>query len=282
MGIDVVDDHRDRNLTGYLILRSSSAAAKNAADVFKISFARRNSRTSRSSAAIRVASSVVVPGRTPPSTSPWRTQFRNASGWTPSWSAIRLIAPREDPGSFRASNAIRVARCCNSTLYFLGAPMTLIILPRIESLHHTRGDSQAQLDQFATLYNTVRPHRSLNNHTPAEVYTARAKATPSGHDGHWRIRHDKVDKTGRVTLRHASRLHHIGLGYEHIGTTVRILVHDLHITVINADTGELIRDLTLDPTRDYQPLGRPPGPPKGSPQRGGRKPPTHTKSRDTS
>ena len=147
----------------------------------------------------------------------------------------------------------------------------------------TQTDLQTQLDQFATLYNTVRPHRSLNNHTPAEVYTARAKATPSGHDGHWRIRHDKVDKTGRVTLRHASRLHHIGLGYEHNGTTVRILIHDLHITVINADTGQIIRDLTQDPTRDYQPLGRPPGPPKGSPQRGGHKKKTaqtRTKSRD--
>ncbi len=44
-----------------------------------------------------------------------------------------------------------------------------------------------------------------------------------------------------------------------------------YVTVINADTGEIIRDLVLDPTRDSQPLGRPPGPPKGSPQRGGRK-----------
>ena len=74
--------------------------------------------------------------------------------------------------------------------------------------------------------------------------------SPTGRDGHWRIRHDKVDKTGRVTLRLASPLHHIGLSYEHNGTTVRILIHDLHITVINADTGEIIRDLTLDPTRN--------------------------------
>jgi len=49
-----------------------------------------------------------------------------------------LIAPRDDSGSFRASIAIRIARCCSSTLYFLGAAMTLIILPRIESLHQTR------------------------------------------------------------------------------------------------------------------------------------------------
>ena len=50
-----------------------------------------------------------------------------------------------------------------------------------------------------------------------------------------------------------------------------VLVHDLHVTVIHADTGEIIRDLQLDPERDYQPLGRKPGPVKGLPQRGGRK-----------
>ena len=32
-----------------------------------------------------------------------------------------------------------------------------------------------------------------------------------------------------------------------------------------------IRDLTLDPEHDYQPLGRKPGPAKGTPQRGGRR-----------
>ena len=135
---------------------------------------------------------------------------------------------------------------------------------------HTIADLQAQLDEFTDTYNATRPHRSLAKRTPAEVYSARAKATPTGSDGHWRIRHDKVT-SGRVTLRHGGRLHHIGLGYEHNGVVVRILVHDLHITVIHAQTGEILRDLDLDPTRDYQPLGRKPGPAKGLPQRGGRK-----------
>ena len=40
-----------------------------------------------------------------------------------------------------------------------------------------------------------------------------------------------------------------------------MLVRDLHIRVINAATGELLRELTLDPARDYQPTGEPPGPP---------------------
>jgi hypothetical protein len=37
---------------------------------------------------------------------------------------------------------------------------------------------------------------------------------------------------------------------------------DLHVTVVNAATGEILRDLLIDPRRDYQPTGRPPGPAK--------------------
>ena len=107
--------------------------------------------------------------------------------------------------------------------------------------------------------------------TLAQAYAARAKATPTGRDGHWRIRHNTVDRSGRITLRHAGKLHHFGLSYHDIGRHVRALVHNLHITIIDADTGEIIRDLILDPTRDYPPTGKPPGPPKGSSQRGGRK-----------
>jgi transposase InsO family protein len=133
---------------------------------------------------------------------------------------------------------------------------------------------QHQLDVFTEYYNTTRPHRSLAGRTPAQAYTARAKATPTGRDGHWRIRHDKIDSTGAVTLRHASRLHHIGIGTIHAGTPVRMLIHDLHITVIAIETGEILRDLTLDPTRDYQPRGVKPGPPKGRPQPHRKKPQT--------
>ncbi len=62
----------------------------------------------------------------------------------------------------------------------------------------------------------------------------------------------------------------VGIGTRHAGTDVRILIHDLHVTVIATQTGEILRDLVLDPTRDYQPRGVKPGPPKGGPQRGGR------------
>jgi len=126
---------------------------------------------------------------------------------------------------------------------------------------------QAQLDAFTRYYNTRRPHRSLPHRaTPATAYAARPKAVPGtrGTDAHHRVRTDRLDANGTVTLRHAGRLHHIGIGRTHARTHVLLLVRDLHIRVIHATTGELLRELTLDPTRSYQPTGRPPGPPPGT------------------
>ncbi len=87
-------------------------------------------------------------------------------------------------------------------------------------------------------------------------------AAGAGHDPdtHDRIRHDRIDKAGSVTLRHNSRLHHIGIGRTHAGTYVILLIQDLEIRIVNAATGELLRELTLDPNRDYQPTGAPKGP----------------------
>jgi|tagenome__1003787_1003787.scaffolds.fasta_scaffold20711375_1 transposase InsO family protein len=123
---------------------------------------------------------------------------------------------------------------------------------------------QRQLSRFRRYYNEVRPHRAIGRRTPWQAYTARPKATATGPyiDPHWRVRHDKVDQAGTVTLRHNSRLHHIGLGRRLAGTRVTLLIDDLHIRIIDRHTGELLRELTLDPSRDFQPRGVPPGPPK--------------------
>ena len=116
---------------------------------------------------------------------------------------------------------------------------------------------QALLDTFTGIYNQQRPHRSLPQQaTPAALYTTLPKALPGPSrdpDTHHRIRHDRIDKTGCVTLRLAGRLHHIGVGRTHAGTHVILLVHDHDIRIVNATTGELLRELLLDPTRDYQP-----------------------------
>ena len=68
-----------------------------------------------------------------------------------------------------------------------------------------------------------------------------------------------------VTVRHNSRLHHIGLGARMAGTPISLLIDDLHIRVIHRHTGQLIRELILDPTRDYQPRGLPPDHPNAPP-----------------
>lgn len=123
----------------------------------------------------------------------------------------------------------------------------------------TPGELQTQLDEFREYYNTVRPHRALDRRTPIQAYLARPKAVATGaplDPGHYRVRHDKIDPSGVITLRHNSRLHHIGIGRRHAGTDVLVLVHDLHIRVLDSD-GELLRELTLDPTKDYQPQTRP-------------------------
>jgi transposase InsO family protein len=123
---------------------------------------------------------------------------------------------------------------------------------------------QQQLDAFTDYYNTKRPHRSLNRRTPAEAYAARAKASPEHNSGgHFRIRDDTVHATGSVTLRRGGRMHHIKLGIEHAGTHVRMLIHDLHVIVIDRDTGEILRELTINPDNDSQPRGVKPGPRPG-------------------
>ena len=69
------------------------------------------------------------------------------------------------------------------------------------------------------------------------------------------MRHDTIDAAGVITIRHNSRLHHIGLSKRRRGTKVTVLIDDLDIRVLQHDTGTLIRKLVLDPTRDYQPRG---------------------------
>ncbi len=127
---------------------------------------------------------------------------------------------------------------------------------------------QALLDAFADEYNQRRPHKSLpHRSTPAVAYQARPKARPGSRaaDTHDRVRTDRVHAAGTVTLRTGGRLHHIGVGRTYAGTSVLLIVQDFQIRIINAATGELLRELTLDPDRDYQPTGAPKGPTRKPP-----------------
>ena len=127
--------------------------------------------------------------------------------------------------------------------------------PRAQTL----AQLQTQLDAFRAYYNTQRPHRALHRRTPQQAYQVRPKAASTGQPligGHYRVRHDRIDSDGKLTLRHNSRLHHIGLGRRHAGTTVLILAHDLHVRIITT-TGAPLRDFQLDPDKDYQPQDKP-------------------------
>ena len=131
----------------------------------------------------------------------------------------------------------------------------------------TIDDLQAQLDAFVDDYNHHRPHRSHPHRaTPGTVYATRPKATPGQRDDpHHRVRHVRITD-GRVSLRIAGQMHHIGLGRTLDGTRVILLIADLDVRVIHAATGEIIRALTLDPQRRYHGTGKPPGGPKGPQQ----------------
>ena len=115
---------------------------------------------------------------------------------------------------------------------------------------------QAQVDRFVAYYNDVRPHQSIGRKTPRTTFEARDKARPSGPKirvgAGVRVRRDRIDKNGKVTLRYRTRLHHIGVGHAHKGKRVTMLVNGLDVRVISLN-GELLRHLQLDPTRDYQP-----------------------------
>jgi len=121
----------------------------------------------------------------------------------------------------------------------------------------TVADLQAQLDTFADYYNHHRPHRGIGRRTPNTAWQARPHAIPTRQgiqiSEHFRVRKDRVDRDGKLTLRHASRLHHIGIGRRWAGTRVLMLIRDRNIRIITEDTGQLVRQLVLDPSRDYQP-----------------------------
>ena len=65
-----------------------------------------------------------------------------------------------------------------------------------------------------------------------------------------------IDGCGRVSLRYLSRLRHIAVGRAFARQRVTLFVADAEVRVLDAD-GNLLRELTLDPSRLYQPLGPP-------------------------
>jgi transposase InsO family protein len=123
------------------------------------------------------------------------------------------------------------------------------------------GDLQTLLDEFVDEYNHRRPHRSLGRTTPRIAYTRLPKTGPTtAPETEHRIRRDKVDQSGKVTLRHNTHLYKIGIGRAHARTPIIMLITGLDIRIVDTQTGELLRRLTLNTDRTYQPTRKPRNP----------------------
>jgi transposase InsO family protein len=118
----------------------------------------------------------------------------------------------------------------------------------------TIAELQQHLDAFRHHYNEVRPHRALNRKTPATAYALIPKATPTPTDDPnvWRVRYDTIDHDGKITIRYSGKLLHLGIGRAHARTEIIALIHNNEAIISTRDTGEVLADFTLNPTRGYQ------------------------------
>jgi transposase InsO family protein len=119
----------------------------------------------------------------------------------------------------------------------------------------TKKQLQGQIDRFVDYYNTVRPHRAIGRRTPIQAFQARAKAFPRGpkiDTGGYRVRRDKVDSSGTITIRYQARMHHVGVGRRFAGQRVLVLMAGRDVRVLTTD-GQPLRHFRLNPAVDYQP-----------------------------
>jgi transposase InsO family protein len=118
----------------------------------------------------------------------------------------------------------------------------------------TLSELQCQLDEFREHYNEHRPHRALQRRTPGEAYRATPKAAPAsnGHaPGHYRLRYDRLDTTGKMSFRRAGRMHHLGVGRAHARKRVLAFADDHHVTVAELATGEVLSVHLIEPEKTY-------------------------------
>lgn len=125
---------------------------------------------------------------------------------------------------------------------------------RARPLARTLPELQRQLDEFREHYNEQRPHRALRRRTPGDAYRATPKAAPAtnGHSpGHYRLRYDRLDARGAMSLRRAGRMHHLGIGRAHARKRVLAFADDQSVTVADLTTGEVLSRHLVDPDKSY-------------------------------
>lgn len=120
---------------------------------------------------------------------------------------------------------------------------------RARPLATTPVEFQTQLDEFLEFYNHRRPHRSLHGATPAERWAAQPPDHPR----------DAIARPIRTGVRKVSRdgtlgwgaQYLIGIGMSFAGQHLLVIDRDDDLTICGP--AGIIRTLTLDHTRRYQP-----------------------------
>jgi hypothetical protein len=132
---------------------------------------------------------------------------------------------------------------------------TLKLYLRRQAAAQNLAHLQLQLDAFRACYNQERPHRAAQGKTPLQAFEARLKAQPSRAISaiQYRVRRDKLDGGGKVTVRYLGRLRHLYVSYQRRRQPVTLLIAGPHLKVV-AEDGSILRELTLDPSRNYQPM----------------------------
>lgn len=114
----------------------------------------------------------------------------------------------------------------------------------------TLDELNALLDQFRDFYNHHRPHRALRGATPADAFTATEKARPAD-----RPLPAPVFVSRHTVGEHSGKLHiapyRVNVGLRWAAHNCDVVRHGDHIAIFSGTT--LVRALTADPTRSYQP-----------------------------
>lgn len=89
--------------------------------------------------------------------------------------------------------------------------------------------------------------------TPQSSYEATVKATPkeAKDKEHYRVRHDSVDQFGKISLRRAGKMHHLGAGIENQFKKVYVVGDHYKVSVVDKKTGEILSQHIIEPTRIY-------------------------------
>jgi transposase InsO family protein len=113
---------------------------------------------------------------------------------------------------------------------------------------------QRLLDAFRDIYNHHRPHRGIGRRRPGDVWAALPKAHPVrvATEHETLVRTHQVWSAGAITLANNCI---VMLGRAHAGTQVTTIRRGDHLTVIATETGDILREFTIDPTRTHQTRG---------------------------